>query len=74
MASDKMYRQFPELRKCNVLSFHVCFFVFFKYFFGGGVMQVVAEYNSLIACSIFYVSCFCVYANFSRIVCYKMFQ
>jgi len=36
----------------------VCFFVFFIFFFGGGVMQVVAEYNSLIACSIFYVSCF----------------
>ena len=71
MASDKMYRQFLELWKCSVLSFHVCFFVFFIFF---RVMQVVAEYNSLIACSIFYVSCFCVYANFSRIVCYKMFK
>jgi len=32
---------------------------------------VVTGYHPLIACSISFVSCFCVYANFSCTVCYK---
>jgi len=35
---------------------------------------VVAEYYPLIVCSISFVLCFCVYANFSCTVCYKMFK
>ena len=35
---------------------------------------MMAEYHPLIACSISFVLCFCVYANFSCTVCYEMFK
>ena len=46
-------------------------FVFKNFFLG---LCMMAEYHPLIACSISFVLCFCVYANFSCTVCYEMFK